>query len=192
MHDDNVRFSTSSLKFELQTIDIPVFVVLINPLLMNILPYLSAHCRCSSHPFNCQKAPPQRLQPHLSDSLPARSFSRLIMDVKMADAGPSTPGRKLPTITISRMLETTTSTRRFKVNLVISGVKNNNLAGEPVPHKSEGQRHLNLTVFGQDSNGHRITIEATDDDVVWMDHLSKRLARGRTVTFGRPSFLGCK
>jgi hypothetical protein len=64
------------------------------------------------------------------------------MDTQMAHVAPVTPGRSLPTITIQRMLEMTTTSRRFKIELVIPGVKNSSLTGKPIPHKSEWQQHL--------------------------------------------------
>jgi hypothetical protein len=115
-----------------------------------------------------------------------------VMDTPMAQAAPVNPSRTLPTITIKRMLEMTTTTRRFKVELAITGPTNSNLAGEPVPYKTEWQHHLNITAVAQDSNGDEITIEVSNDDAAWMGQLSKRLALGKTVVIEQPSFSGCK
>jgi hypothetical protein len=110
----------------------------------------------------------------------------------MRQAAPLSYNRALPTISVQRMLELTTTSRRFKVELVVTSVKNSNLAGEPVPYKPEWQHHLNFTVLGQDSNGDANTVEASNDDSAWMDQLSKRLVLGKTVVIEQPSFSGCK
>jgi hypothetical protein len=109
-----------------------------------------------------------------------------------SSASPASPGRSLPTITISRMLEMTTTCRRFKIELVITGVRNGNLNGEPVPHKAEWQQHLNIVALGQDITKDQITIEASSDDATWMDRISKQLARGNTVVIEQPTFSGSK
>jgi hypothetical protein len=66
------------------------------------------------------------------------------------------------------MLDMSTTSRRFKIDLTITGAKNNNLQGEPVPEKTEWQQHTTIAVIGQDSNGQEITIEAADDDLIWL------------------------
>jgi hypothetical protein len=114
------------------------------------------------------------------------------MGTEMAHAPPVSHARTIPTITIKRMLEMTTTSRRFKIELTVTGVKNSNLAGEPVPSKSEWQHHLNIVVLGQDRNGDEITIEASNDDATWMGQLSKQLAWGKTVVIEQPTFPGCK
>lgn len=117
------------------------------------------------------------------------------MDTEMAHASPSkptSPGRSLPTITISRMLQMTTTSRRFKIELVITGVRNGNLNGEPVPYKAEWQQHLNIVALGQDIAGDQITIEISNDDASWMDRISKQLARENTVVIEQPTFSGSK
>jgi hypothetical protein len=99
-----------------------------------------------------------------------------------------TPHQNLPAITVSRMLDMTTTSRRFKIDLAITGAKNSNLQGEPVPHKTEWQQHTTVAVIGQDSNGQEITVEVADDDPVWLGSVSKLLAMGKTVTLGQPTF----
>lgn len=130
--------------------------------------------------------------PKLSTVLSIPLANADAMDTPMAQAASVSPSRTLPTITIKRMLGMTTTTCRFKVELIVTGPKNNNLAGEPVPYKTEWQHHLNITVIAQDSNGDEITVEASNDDATWMDQLSKRLALGKTVVIEQPSFSGCK
>jgi hypothetical protein len=89
-----------------------------------------------------------------------------------------TPHKNLPAITVSRMLDMTTTSRRFKIDLTITGAKNSNLQGEPVSDKTEWQQHTTIAVIGQDNNGQKITIEAADDDLVWLVSVFKLL---RTV-----------
>lgn len=114
------------------------------------------------------------------------------MDTQMAHVAPVTPGRSLPTITIQRMLKMTTASRRFKIELVITGVRNSSLTGEPIPHKSEWQQHFNIVSLGQDRNGDEITVEATNDDTAWLNRMSKQLTMGRTVIIEQPTFSGSK
>lgn len=117
------------------------------------------------------------------------------MDTEMTHAsstGLASPPRNLPTITIGRMLEMTTTSRRFKIELVVTGVRNGNLSGEPVPYKAEWQQHLNIVALGQDITGDQITIEVSNDDAAWMDRIAKQLVRGRTVVIEQPTFLSSK
>jgi hypothetical protein len=114
------------------------------------------------------------------------------MDTAMGQAAPLSPSRTLPTFSIKRMLEMTATSCRFKVELVITGIKNSNLAGEPVPYKPEWQHHLNITVLSQDSKGDAITVEVSNDDSAWMEQLLKRLVLGKTVVIEQPLFSGCK
>jgi hypothetical protein len=94
----------------------------------------------------------------------------------------------LPAITVSCMPDMTTTSRRFKIDLTITGAKNSNLQGKPVPDRKEWQQHTTIAVIGQDSNGQKITIEAADDDLVWLSSVSKLLRTGKTVTLGQPTF----
>jgi hypothetical protein len=109
-----------------------------------------------------------------------------------SSTGPASPPCNLPTITIGRMLEMTTTSRRFKIELVVTGVRNDNLSGEPVPYKAEWQQHLNIVALGQDVMGDQITIEVSNDDAAWMDRIAKQLMRGRTVVIEQPTFSGSK
>jgi hypothetical protein len=94
----------------------------------------------------------------------------------------------LQAITVSRMLDMTTTSRRFKIDLTIIGAKNSNLQGKLVPDKREWQQHTTIAVIGQDTNGQEITIEAANDDLVWLGSVSKHLRTGKTVTLGQPTF----
>jgi hypothetical protein len=111
------------------------------------------------------------------------------METPAATSHPAmTPHENLPAITVSRMLDMTTTSRRFKIDLTITEAKNSNLQGKPVPDKTDWQQHTTIAVIGQDSNGQKITIEAADDDLVWLGSVSKLLRTGRTVTLGQPIY----
>lgn len=100
--------------------------------------------------------------------------------------------RDLPTITISRMLDMKTSSRRFKMELAIFGVRYSNKDGEPVPHKSDWQHHPGIMVLGQDIDGSEITVEAASNDMHWLQTLSKNFALHNTVVLDQPTFSGSK
>jgi hypothetical protein len=114
------------------------------------------------------------------------------MDTEMADSASSKLAQNLPTITINRLLGMTTSSRRFKIELAISGVKFSNSAGEPVPHKTAWQHHPGIMVLGQDMDGKEITVEAMSDDTSWLQQLSKQLTLDKTVVLEQPSFSGSR
>jgi hypothetical protein len=99
-----------------------------------------------------------------------------------------TPHENLPAITVTRMLDITTTSRQFKIDLTITGAKNSNLQSKSVLDKLEWQQHTTIAIIGQDSNGQKITIEAADDDLVWLGSVSKLLRTGKTVTLGQPTF----
>jgi hypothetical protein len=57
------------------------------------------------------------------------------------------------------------------------------------PIKHNGSSILvTIAVIGQDSNSQKITIEAVDDDLVWLGSVSKLLRMGKMVTLGQPTF----
>jgi hypothetical protein len=115
------------------------------------------------------------------------------MDTPMHDTAASRGERDLPTITVKRMLDMTTSYRRYnQVELTISGVRFSNLQGKPVPHKPQWQQHPGIVVLGQDIDGSEITIEAVGDDMHWLESLSKHLTLAKTVVLEHPTFSGCR
>lgn len=114
------------------------------------------------------------------------------MDTSESRAYPEASSRHLPTITVKRMLNMSTTSRRFKTELVIKGVRHSNLSGEPVPHKGDWQQHLSIMVLAQDREGQDINVEASSNDMAWRQRISKRLTLGATVVIEQPSFSGTK
>jgi hypothetical protein len=108
------------------------------------------------------------------------------------DATSSGAERDLPTITFSRMLDLKTSSKRFKMELAISGVRHSNLAGESMPHKAGWQHHPGIMVLGQNVDGREITIEAAGDDMHWLNIHSRNLTLDNTVVLERPTFSSSK
>jgi hypothetical protein len=117
---------------------------------------------------------------------------RFAMNTIMQDTASSKPEHGFPTITVSRLLEMSTNSCRYKIELAISGVKFSNLAGKPVPHKTSWQHHPSITVLAQNVDGREITVEAMSDDMSWLQHLTKQLVLDKTVILEQPLFSGSR
>lgn len=92
-----------------------------------------------------------------------------------------------PKLTMAEVFKLKSSTRRYKIDLVIVGAKHCQPSGKPVPQENPRfAQQSQMILLGHDSAEILITIEATSDDRAWLEEIASMLMLKKTVTLEQP------
>lgn len=99
------------------------------------------------------------------------------------------PQGECPQLTLGDMLKLKSSTKRYKIDLIIVGAKHCTPTGEPIPHENPRfPQQSQLVLLAEDSTGALMTVEVTSDDITWLHNTATQLLLNKTVTFEQPVF----